>query len=168
MYLVLGVDAPRIRALYPKNTTLDTITSSWLMSTGLSPFWVLHFSKLQLSQGRLKNGQHHISNTFRHGIRFVLCRVQSPLLTASHWFLFLRVLRRFSSPSSSIFRSAIAGMRSYSDILGSKATCAYPKLIAACRVLHQHTKPSYPPSSLQHRFALLPMFGFINMNIYSV
>lgn len=132
---------------------------------------------------KTKRQSHHISNIFLCQIQFVLRRVQSLLLTASHWFLFLRILRRFNSPRSPIFRSALAGLRSNSDISGSKTTCVYPKLTAACHILHRRTKPSHPPNSVfcwnyrtfvlifltkynQHRFTQLPMFGFIKMNTW--
>ena len=55
-------------------------------------------------------------------------------------FLFLRVLRCFSSPGSPprqrIPILQIGGL-SHSEIPGSMAICAYPGLIAACHVLHR-------------------------------
>ena len=55
-------------------------------------------------------------------------------------FLFLRVLRCFSSPGLPPPKR-IAGLQpaglSHSEIRGSKAICAYPRLIAACHVLHR-------------------------------
>ena len=57
-------------------------------------------------------------------------------------FLFLRVLRCFSSPGSPLLLfSEMAGLQpaglSHSEIRGSMAICAYPRLIAACHVLHR-------------------------------
>ena len=36
----------------------------------------------------------------------------------------------------------------HSETRGSKAACASPRNIAACRVLHRLTEPRYPPSAL--------------------
>ena len=36
----------------------------------------------------------------------------------------------------------------HSEISGSKAVCASPKLIAACRVLHRFPEPRHPPCAL--------------------
>ena len=56
-------------------------------------------------------------------------------------FLFLRVLRCFSSPGSPPVSNRIAGLQpaglSHSEIRGSTAICAFPRLIAACHVLHR-------------------------------
>ena len=53
-------------------------------------------------------------------------------------FLFLRVLRCFSSP------------RWPPSIRGSKAVCASPRLFAACRVLHRLREPRHPPCALSY------------------
>ena len=37
---------------------------------------------------------------------------------------------------------------SHSEIRGSMAICAYPRLIAACHVLHRLSEPRHPPSAL--------------------
>ena len=57
------------------------------------------------------------------------------------YFLFLRVLRCFSSPRSppQSMRMTVlqtAGL-SHSEIRGSKVICTSPQLIAACHVLHR-------------------------------
>ena len=56
-------------------------------------------------------------------------------------FLFLRVLRCFSSPGLPPASNRIAGLQpaglSHSEIRGSGAICASPRLIAACHVLHR-------------------------------
>ena len=69
-------------------------------------------------------------------------------------FLFLRVLRCFSSPGSPphvmrMTRLQRAGL-SHSEIRGSKAICAYPRLIAAYRVLHRLREPRHPPCALSY------------------
>ena len=68
-------------------------------------------------------------------------------------FLFLRVLRCFSSPRSPPYkectdsRPKAAGL-SHSEIRGSRAICAYPRLIAAYHVLHRLREPRHPPCAL--------------------
>ena len=52
-----------------------------------------------------------------------------------------------SSPCVMIAALQAAGL-SHSEILGSKAICAYPKLIAACHVLHRLREPRHPPDAL--------------------
>ena len=55
-------------------------------------------------------------------------------------FLFLRVLRCFSSPGLPLnFQIPCLqhGGLSHSEIRGSTAICAFPRLIAACHVLHR-------------------------------
>ena len=70
------------------------------------------------------------------------------------YFLFLRVLRCFSSPR---MPSAIDGVSclqhdglSHSEIRGSMAICASPRLIAAYHVLHRWQEPRHPPYALSH------------------
>ena len=70
-------------------------------------------------------------------------------------FLFLRVLRCFSSPRSPRnLNHAVSGLQpdglSHSEIRGSKAICAYPRLIAAYHVLHRLREPRHPPCALLH------------------
>ena len=67
-------------------------------------------------------------------------------------FLFLRLLRCFSSPGSPrLSGSAVArtGLP-HSEIPGSKVICTSPELIAACHVFHRLLKPRHPPSALVH------------------
>ena len=68
------------------------------------------------------------------------------------YFLFLRVLRCFSSPRSppQEMRMTVlqtAGL-SHSEIRGSKVICTSPQLIAACHVLHRLGEPRHPPYAL--------------------
>ena len=79
---------------------------------------------------------------------------RSPLLGESFdYFLFLGVLRCFSSPRSPPCTQAritvlqTAGL-SHSEILGSTVICTYPKLIAAYHVLHRLREPRHPPDAL--------------------
>ena len=96
--------------------------------------------------------------------RFGLIRFRSPLLTESILFLFLRLLRCFTSPgiacfSLSLFRKRRLSINSvrlpHSEISGSKRICRSPKLIAAYHVLHRLLAPRHPLCALQ---SLIPCF----------
>ena len=89
--------------------------------------------------------------------RFGLFRFRSPLLTESILFLFLRLLRCFTSPgiacfSLSLFRKRRCRITSirlpHSEISGSKRVCRSPKLIAAYHVLHRLLAPRHPLCAL--------------------
>ena len=98
--------------------------------------------------------------TPRTSPRFGLFRFRSPLLTESILFLFLRLLRCFTSPGiACLFLSSIAGFRKerwrintirlpHSEISGSKRICRSPKLIAAYHVLHRLLAPRHPLCAL--------------------
>ena len=70
-------------------------------------------------------------------------------------FLFLRVLRCFSSPRSP-HRLMITCLQHaelpHSEISGSKVVCTYPKLIAAYHVLLRLLEPRHPPFALSFFF----------------
>jgi hypothetical protein len=89
--------------------------------------------------------------------RFGLFRVRSPLLTESLiCFLFLRVLRWFTSPGLPLPAYEFSGGSRnlpceglpHSEIPGSKPVCGSPRLIAACHVLHRFSAPRHSPSTL--------------------
>ena len=72
------------------------------------------------------------------------------------FFLFLRVLRCFSSPgyllhayifSMGYLRITISEFP-HSEICGLTAVCAFPQLIAACHVLRRLLVPRHPPYAL--------------------
>ena len=67
-------------------------------------------------------------------------------------FLFLRVLRCFSSPRSPHGLAVMAALQaaglSHSEIRGSQAVCAYPRLFAAYHVLRRLREPRHPPYAL--------------------
>ena len=74
--------------------------------------------------------------------------------------LLLRVLRCFSSPRSPRICGAMTahGGFPHSDIRGSQAICAFPRLFAACRVLLRLWEPQASPvrsSSLSRALSLL-------------
>ena len=72
-------------------------------------------------------------------------------------FLFLRVLRCFSSPRSLTFNS-VTGLQPaglpHSDISGSRVICTSPELFAAYHVLRRLREPRHPPSALLLLFYL--------------
>lgn len=86
--------------------------------------------------------------------RFGLFRVRSPLLAES--FLFLWVLRCFSSPGSPptvyVFNRGMTLVHNagfpHSEILGSKPAHGYPRLIAVFHVLLRHLAPRHSPYAL--------------------
>lgn len=100
-------------------------------------------------------------------LRFGLFRFRSPLLTESILFLFLRLLRCFTSPGIACFflpspcatswlrgfgkrRWRITTIRlPHSEISGSKRICRSPKLIAAYHVLHRLLAPRHPLCALK-------------------
>ncbi len=67
-------------------------------------------------------------------------------------FLFLRVLRCFSSPRWPPGLAGMAGLPpaglSHSETRGSKAVCASPRIFAAYRVLRRLREPRHPPCAL--------------------
>ena len=65
-----------------------------------------------------------------------------------YWFLFLPLLRCFRSGGSRSVRSTIAGEKSHSGILGSKAACAYPRRYRGLPRPSSVLKPSHPPDSV--------------------
>ncbi len=101
--------------------------------------------------------------------RFGLFRFRSPLLTESILFLFLRLLRCFTSPGIACFFlpshckvpcGSLAGFRKrrwpittirlpHSEISGSKCICHSPKLIAAYHVLHRLLAPRHSLCALK-------------------
>ena len=71
-------------------------------------------------------------------------------------FLFLRVLRCFSSPRSprvTYTRYRSRGGLPHSEIHGSQVNCTSPWLIAAFRVLHRLREPRHPPCALTYFLA---------------
>ena len=66
-----------------------------------------------------------------------------------YYFLFLRVLRCFSSPGwPDDYHHIIADGFPHSDICGSRVICTSPQLFAAYHVLHRLREPRHPPYAL--------------------
>lgn len=78
-------------------------------------------------------------HSFKHIKTFGLIRFRSPLLTESLRFLFLRVLRCFSSPGLLLALRRVIHLQCiglpHSDICGSIRVCRSPQLFAAYHVL---------------------------------
>ena len=70
------------------------------------------------------------------------------------YFLFLRVLRCFSSPRSPPGKAGMTVLQtaglSHSEIRGSKVICTSPRLFAAYHVLHRLREPRHPPCALAY------------------
>ena len=86
--------------------------------------------------------------------RFGLFPGRSPLLGESLLFSLPTGTKMFQFPA---FASLIQGMTglqpaglSHSEIRGSKAICASPRLIAAYHVLHRLQEPRHPPCALSY------------------
>ena len=132
--------------------TLDTAMSTHLSLTGLSP------SLAGFPKTVLLNSLNQLCgpNPGMHASRFGLFRFRSPLLTESHVvfsssgyldvsvhrvpFLKLCIGLRILEVCSSRFP--------HSDISGSMAVCASPKLFAAYHVFHRLLVPRHSPCAL--------------------
>ena len=81
---------------------------------------------------------------------FGLQRFRSPLLTLSLRFLFLRLLRCFTSPGSPPFRDVVPSDYGlpHSGIHDSTAICSLSWLFAACHALLRYLLPRHPPNAL--------------------
>ena len=92
-------------------------------------------------------------NPRMHAFWFGLFRFRSPLLTESILFLFLRLLRCFSSPGSLPYvmywrMDDLSAGFPHSDICGSLDICSSPQLFAAYHVFHRLLVPRHPPCAL--------------------
>src|SRR3989338_4819377 len=101
--------------------------------------------------------------------RFGLFPFRSPLLGEYLRFLFLEVLRCFTSLGIAFvayeFSNESCGITrrgfSHSEISGSKSVCDSPKPIAAYHVLHRLLTPSHPPQTLRS----LTLLSFLESNL---
>nr|AOE11741.1 hypothetical protein [uncultured bacterium] len=82
-----------------------------------------------------------------------------------NYFLFLRVLRCFSSPGLLLSVTGLqpAGLP-HSEIYGSKVMCTSPQLIAAYHVLHRLCKPRHPPFALNYFLNTITLYVHTNMS----
>ena len=84
---------------------------------------------------------------------------RSPLLGESLLFSLPAGTKMFQFPAFAPHSGVVTAIRaaglSHSEIRGSRAICAYPRLIAAYHVLHRLREPRHPPYALRH-FRLTP------------
>ena len=132
--------------------TLDTVSSSWISHTGLSP------STAGLSRAILlsSKNQFYGPNPEVHALRFGLLRVRSPLLTESFVIFFssgyLDVsVRRVPLHTLWIgvwIHEGYSCRFPHSDICGSRDICSSPQLFAAYHVFLRLLVPRHPPCAL--------------------
>ena len=137
MYLVLEVGDSQIPARFPTHGTQDTNPGRLITLTGLSPPMACLSRQLQLLRLCVTDSAYNTTSPLA-GIRFELCRFQSPLLTVSLTISLPAPTKMFQSGAFPIPDGINQSVRSsHSEIPGSKAPCAYPGHIAAWHVLHQ-------------------------------
>ena len=138
-----------------------------LAPTGLSPSAAPHSRGLRLRRRGVGEGPAtpHPPALSGRGSVCPLPFSVAPTHGIPFWFLFLRVIRCFSSPGSRSRRSARAQRpcrRPHSGILGSTAPCAYPRPIAAWHALRRlpslaihrpasGARPAFAPPPRPHR-----------------
>ena len=147
-------DVFRIGSLYlPASRVIsNTRYSGYLQSrlflspTGLSPAAVRRSRHVRLE--KLASTEVHYSTSphpYRAGIRFVLCRVRSPLLTASQLISCPPPTRMLYFGGFPFLAECPLRDRSSDSVIGgSKVPCAYPPLIAAWHDLHRRLSPAIP------------------------
>ena len=140
---------------------LFTFPSQYLFTIGLSGVFSLGGWSPHIQTGFHVSRPTHLSSKYtfhirgyhplwlffpEHSIKYIktfgLIRVRSPLLTESLRFLFLRVLRCFSSPGLLLnVNIKMTGLQPaglpHSDICGSIRVCQSPQLFAAYHVLRR-------------------------------
>ena len=84
-----------------------------------------------------------------------------------YYFLFLCLLRCFSSAGSRIFAISLQLIRfPHSEICGSIHICWSPQLIAAYHVFHRLWEPRHPPCTLSYFLLPLPPFARHGMSFF--
>ena len=145
----LGGWAPRIRAeFHVFRPTQDPSRSGMGSShTGLSP------AAASLSRDLCwpRRPAAWSCNPGKHASRFGLVRVRSPLLAESRLISVPRGTEMFHFPRYGLSDLWIQSLMMpegigllHSETRGSEAACAYPRTIAACRVLHRPPSPRHP------------------------
>jgi hypothetical protein len=114
--------------------------------TGLSPSSIRHSRRVRL--WKPASTEVHYSTSPRRrptGIRFVLCRFRSPLLTASRLISCPPPTRMLYFGGFPFLAECPLRDRSSDSVIGgSKVPCAYPPLIAAWHDLHRRLSPAIP------------------------
>ena len=125
----LGTTPLPVRAYHPLRTDFPDGSSSWhvLFDWSYNPGYARDATGL----GSSHFDRHYFGNRY--------------------FFLFLRVLRCFSSPRS-LQQMLVTGLQPagfpHSDISGSVPVCRSPELFAAYHVLPRFRKPRHPPFAL--------------------
>ena len=135
------------REFQPAVLRIPHLVAAELTPTGLSPSTAPRSSGLRLHSTTLGEVlQPHIHPTLRQGVRFGLCRVRSPLLTASRLISFPAGTQMLPFPAFPLLTERPRrGRIAHSGIPGSKAPCASPGLFAAWHALLRR------PSQAIHR-----------------
>ena len=115
------------------------------------PLWLNfpeHSSHDQCTTARSYNPGHTLLY-----VRFGLFPGRSPLLGESLLFSLPPGTKMFQFPGfASLHIVEITALQaaglSHSEIHGSRDICSYPRLIAACHVLHRLREPRHPPDAL--------------------
>lgn len=154
-YLGLEASGSQIHAQYPMRTTQGHPESSFqLISTGLLPSTALHSRRLRVDWLRCTRGlQHHISGLFLGRIQFALCRVRSPLITASRLISFPRGTKMLQSPRFPILTDC---SKEQEVPFGHRRINSSLRLPGAYRSLARPSsapEPSHSPDSLASRYA---------------
>ena len=152
VFSLAGWSRPLRAGFHVSRVTQDTARRDVASGTGLSP------SSERLS--RRFPSPHHLPRrgpttpaVRKHTAGLGFSRVARHYLGNHCYFLFLRVLRCFSSPrsphdSNCHDDSLTAAGLSHSEIRGSEGICPSPRLIAAYHVLHRLREPRHPPCAL--------------------
>jgi hypothetical protein len=127
-----------------------TLVPGPLLSAFMYGTFTLSGRPFQCRSITLLTGSCRALNPADRSQRFGLLRFRSPLLAES--FLFLRILRCFSSPGSlpetmcsSQGTGLLASGFPHSDISGSSPAHGFPLLFAVCHVLLRLLTPRHPP-----------------------
>jgi hypothetical protein len=147
-------DVFRIGSLYlPASRAISNARySGYLQSrlfhsrTGLSPSVVRLSRRVRLRKPASTKVHYPTSpRPRRTGIRFVLCRFRSPLLTASRLISCPPPTRMLYFGGFPFLSECPLRDRSSDSVIGgSKVPCAYPPLIAAWHDLHRRPSPAIP------------------------
>ena len=149
----LGGWAPRLHAgFHVSGTTLVSLKRSHISSTGVLPSLLQLSSCLRLYLSvYTSDPQPHLLIDGLASFPFARRYLENRC-----FFLFLRVLRCFSSPGFLLYDYIFiigylpikTGEFPHSDICGSRDICSSPQLIAACHVLLRLPVPRHSPYAL--------------------
>ena len=147
--------------------TLDTAMSARLSCTGLSPSLAGFPKTFPLNSLNQFRGP----NPGMHARRFGLFPFSlAATLEITCCFLFLWLLRCFSSPGSDVWlcihhtTTEVCSARfPHSEISGSKCICHSPKLFAAYHVFHRLLVPRHPPCALSKLNQLYHSYSVMNV-----